>query len=143
MTVKRIASAAGILALVLSASAALGRPKQSKPALKLYLSPASTVPSADIVKNLMYKCPNVTVTLNSKESDYMLEARGWPNHYRFTLFRKGGDAAFATSTILLSNAVKDVCKYVNTYPAPTESAPAKDGSKPKPFKSSASESAGS
>ena len=141
MTMKRIAFSVAALALMLSAGSALAGPKQSKAALKLYLSPASTVPSADVVKNLMYKCPNVTVTLNSKGSDYMLEARGWPNHYRFTLFRKGGDAAFATSTILLSNAVKDVCKYVNTYPAPTEAAPAKDGSsKPKPFKPSDSSS---
>ena len=139
MIVKRIALGAG-LALMLSAGAAFARPKNSKPTLKLYLSPSSTVPSADVVKNLMYKCPNVTVTLNSKESDYMLEARGWPNHYRFTVFRKGGDAAFATSTVLLSNAVKDVCKYVNTYPPEAE--PAKDGlSKPNPFKSSASGSA--
>lgn len=141
ITVTKKMAAAGILALMLSAGAALAGPKQSKPALKLYLSPASTVPSADIVKNLMYKCPNVTVTLNSKDSDYMLEARGWPNHYRFTLFHKGGDAAFATSTVLLSNAVKDVCKYVNTYPP--EAQPAKDGSsKPKSFKPADSSSSG-
>jgi hypothetical protein len=133
---------AAMLALTLAAGAANAKPKPAKSKsdktpIKLYMSPASTVPSADIVKNLMYKCPNVTVTLNSKESDYMLEARGWPEHYRFTLFRKGGDAAFATTTVLLSNAVKDVCKYVNTYPVPAESAPAKDGSsKPKPFKPS-------
>jgi hypothetical protein len=133
MAMKRIALGAGMLALMLSAGTALARPKPSKAPIKLYMSPSSTVPSADVVKNLMYKCPNVTVTLNSKDSDYMLEARGWPNHYRFTVFRKGGDAAFATSTVLLSNAVKDVCKYVNTYPPEAE--PAKDGSsKPKSFK---------
>ena len=139
MTMKRIALGTGVLALMLSAGAAIAK-EHSKAPVKLYLSPASTVPSADVVKNLMYKCPNVTVTLNSKESDYMLEARGWPEHYRFTVFRKGGDAAFATSTVLLSNAVKDVCKYVNTYP-PEASAPAK-GTAPaaKPFKSSAPDS---
>lgn len=122
MTINRIALGAVMLALAISAVAAHAKPKP-KPTVKLYLSPASTVPSADVVKNLMYKCPNVTVTLNSKDSDYMLEARGWPEHYRFTVFRKGGDAAFATSTILLSNAVKDVCKFVNTYP-PEKSTPA-------------------
>jgi hypothetical protein len=43
----------------------------------------------------------------------MLEAARWPNGYKFTLFKKGGDAAFSTSTVLLSNAVKDVCHFVN------------------------------
>jgi hypothetical protein len=141
---KRSVIGAAMLALMLTAGAANAKPKPAKPKtdktpIKLYLSPASTVPSADIVKNLMYKCPNVTVTLNSKESDYMLEARGWPEHYRFTLFRKGGDAAFATSTVLLSNAVKDVCRYVNTYPPPAHSeTPAKSAPAPKPFKPSKS-----
>lgn len=131
MTAKKAFSAA-VMAVVFAAGAAIAK-EHSKAPIKLYMSPSSTVPSADVVKNLMYKCPNVTVTLNSKDSDYMLEARGWPNHYRFTVFKKGGEAAFATSTVLLSNAVKDVCKYVNTYPPEAE--PAKDGSsKPKSFK---------
>jgi|GEM_PF-1361833 len=139
---KLAVTGASILALLLISSAAMAKhhDARNRPAVKLYMSPASTVPSADIVKNLMYKCPNVTVTLNSRESDYMLQARWWPEHYRFTLFRKGGDAVFATTTILLSNAVKDVCKYVNTYPVPANPAPAKDGSgKPKPFKPSGSD----
>lgn len=135
---KRAAAGASILALMLTGTAAMAEhhDARNKAAIKLYMSPASTVPSADIVKNLMYKCPNVRVTLNSKESDYMLQARWWPEHYRFTLFRKGGDAVFATTTILLSNAVKDVCKYVNTYPVPAEPAqPAKNpSSAPKPGK---------
>lgn len=141
---KRGVFGAAMLALILTAGAANAKPtptksRSDKAPIKLYMSPASTVSSADIVKNLMYKCPNVTVTLNSKESDYMLEARGWPEHYRFTLFRKGGDAAFATSTVLLSNAVKDVCKYVNTYPPPAHSeTPAKSTPASKPFKPSKS-----
>lgn len=109
--------AASLLSLGLFAGAAHAR-HRGYPPLKIVLSPASTVPSAGIVKNLEMKCPNVTLTLNSKESDYMLEARGWPQHYRFTLFRKGGTAVFATSTIMLSNAVKDVCKYVNSNSPP-------------------------
>lgn len=109
--------AASLLSLGLFAGAAHAR-HRGYPPLKIVLSPASTVPSAGIVKNLEMKCPNVTLTLNSKESDYMLEARGWPQHYRFTLFRKGGAAVFATSTIMLSNAVKDVCKYVNSNSPP-------------------------
>jgi len=43
----------------------------------------------------------------------MLEADGWSGHYKFTLFKHGGDAVFGTSTLLLSNAVKDVCHFVN------------------------------
>jgi hypothetical protein len=110
---KRLMLGASILSLLLVAGAVTAK-QPSGPPLKLVLSPASTVPSADIVKNLEEKCPNVTITLNSKDSDYMLDARGWPEHYRFTLFHKGGTAVFATTTVLLSNAVKDVCRYVNT-----------------------------
>lgn len=137
----RIAIGVSALGLVLAAGAVLAN-ETSKPAIKLYMSPASTVPSAGIVKNLMYKCPNVKVTLDSKKSDYMLEARGWPEHYRFTVFRKGGDAVFATTTVLLSNAVKDVCKYVNTYRPPANPAPAKNAvPEPKPPKSATSDHA--
>ena len=75
---------------------------QAKPT-KVVMSPASSVPMA-----------NVTVTLDSKQSDYMLDAARWPNGYKFTLFKKGGEAVFSTSTVLLSNAVKDVCNFVNT-----------------------------
>lgn len=111
--------AASVLSLLLIAGVAYAKHAEYPP-VKVVLSPASRVPSADIVKNLMYKCPNVTLTLNSKDSDYMLDARGWPENYRFTIFRKGGEAVFATHTVMLSNAVKDVCKYVNTNPPPAE-----------------------
>jgi hypothetical protein len=109
---KKIVLGASLMALLLVAGAVTAKEIVRQP-VKLVLSPASTVPSADIVKHLVEKCPNVSITLNSRESDYMLDARGWPEHYRFTLFRKGGQAVFATSTVMLSNAVKDVCKYVN------------------------------
>lgn len=109
--------AASLLSLALFAGVARAKHRDYPP-VKIMLSPASRVPSADIVKNLQVKCPNVSLTLNSKDSDFMLDARGWPQHYRFTLFRKGGTAVFATSTIMLSNAVKDVCRYVNNNPPP-------------------------
>lgn len=83
------------------------------PPVKLFMSPASNVPSAEVLKNLSDRCPNVSITLNSHESDFMLEAKGWPGHYRFTLYKKGGDALFATQTQYLHNAVKDVCHYIN------------------------------
>jgi hypothetical protein len=43
----------------------------------------------------------------------MLEAWGWSGNYKFTVFAHGGDAVYATSTVRLGNAVKDVCKYIN------------------------------
>lgn len=107
---------AAMLSLLLAAGVGYAKQRLGPP-VKIVLSPASRVPSADIMKNLQDRCPNVTLTLNSHESDYMLDARGWPQHYRFTLYRKGGAAVFATSTIMLSNAVKDVCKYVNNTPS--------------------------
>jgi hypothetical protein len=47
----------------------------------------------------------------------MLEAWGWSGNYKFTVFQKGGQAVYGTSTVLLSNAVKDVCKFVNSQSA--------------------------
>jgi hypothetical protein len=90
--------------------------KQTVPAkpAKIVMSPASTVPAGDIMKYLHKKCPNVTITLDSTKSDYMLQARGWSGNYHFTLYRNGGDLVFGTTTIMLSNAVKDVCKFINT-----------------------------
>jgi len=87
---------------------------KAKP-LRIFLSPSSTISSADIVKDLNTKCPNVSLTIDSRSSDYMLEATQWPDHYKFTLFRRGGDAVFSTSTHLMSNSVKDVCRFVNAH----------------------------
>lgn len=102
------------LVMLAGAVAIQAQPRQ----LRFFLSPASTIPSADVVKNLGDKCPNASLTLDSKKSDYMLEAGGWSGHYRFTVFKRGGDAVFSTSTVMLSNAVKDVCHYVNSQKEP-------------------------
>jgi hypothetical protein len=70
------------------------------------------------MKNLSDQCPNVSITADSKKSDYMIEAR-WGGRYQFTVFRHGGDAVYGTQTSFLHNAVKDVCHYINTHaPAP-------------------------
>ena len=83
--------------------------------LKLVLSPRSTADRVEIVKHLSEKCPNVTITTNRKNSDYMLYAGGWSGAgYRFMVIAKGGDMIYATETALLSNAVKDVCKFLNS-----------------------------
>ena len=84
--------------------------------VRLFLSPRSTVPPPEILKHLGSHCPNVALTSEAKRSDYMLVAWGWSGNYRFTLFQHGGDIVYGTSTVMLSNAVKDVCKYVNGHP---------------------------
>ncbi len=81
--------------------------------VRLLMSPASTISSADLMKHIVEKCPNVSLTLDSKKSDFMLEAGGWSGNYKFTVYQHGGLAVYSTTTRMLSNAVKDVCKYVN------------------------------
>ena len=89
--------------------------------LKLVLSPRSTVPPAEVMRHLSSHCPNVSLTQDSRKSDFMLEAWGWSGNYKFTVFAHGGDAVFATSTMRLGNAVKDVCNYINAHsPEPTK-----------------------
>jgi hypothetical protein len=96
--------------LLASAGSATAQPKP----LKIVMSPNSTVPRSEIIKKINEKCPNVGVTLDSVKSNFMLEAWGWSGRYRFTVFKHGGDAVFSTSTAMLSNAVKDVCKFLNS-----------------------------
>ncbi len=82
--------------------------------LKLVLARQSMVSPVDLMKDISQKCPNVTLTTNPARSDYMLYAGGWSGDYRFMVIAKGGDTIYATKTQLLSNAVKDVCKFLNT-----------------------------
>jgi hypothetical protein len=89
-----------------------GKP-EGKP-LKLVLAKQSTADPVEIMKHLSQKCPNITLTTNPKTSDYMLYAGGWSGDYRFMVIAKGGDTIYATETALLSNAVKDVCKFLDT-----------------------------
>lgn len=102
-----------LLGLVLSAALGAAAIQADPPPVKIVLSPASRIPNADLVQNLSKKCPNVALVLDSTKSDYMLEAI-WAGQYRFTLFKKGGQAVFSTRTQMLSNAVKDTCHYVNS-----------------------------
>jgi enolase len=82
--------------------------------LKLALAKQSSVAMVDVMKNITEKCPNVTMTTNLHSSDYMLYAGGYSGAYRFMIIAKGGDTIYATQTQLLSNAVKDVCHFLNT-----------------------------
>jgi hypothetical protein len=102
--------------VILFALAACALPANAQnPPIKIVMSPRQTVPLWDIEKNINEKCPNVKIVLDSRKSDYMLEALGWSGSYHFTLFRKGGEVVFGTNTVMLSNAIKDVCKYMNAH----------------------------
>jgi hypothetical protein len=84
--------------------------------LKLVLARQSTVDPADVMKNLSDKCPGVTLTGNLQASNYMLYAGGWSGQYKFMVIAKGGDTIYATKTVMLSNAVKDVCQFLSKQP---------------------------
>jgi hypothetical protein len=86
--------------------------------LKLLLDRQSNVDQVAILKHLGQKCPNITLTTNVEQSDYMLSAWGWSGSYRFMISAKGGEKIFGTQTVYLSNAVKDVCHFLNTRPQP-------------------------
>ena len=106
---KKIILLASMLFFLVGAGTASADPKP----IRLLLSPASTISSADLMKHIVEKCPNVSLTLDSKKSDFMLEAGGFSGSYKFTVYQHGGVAVYSTTTRMLSNAVKDVCKYVN------------------------------
>jgi hypothetical protein len=105
----------GSFALVLFFAAIAPTVKAQKNELKFFMSPRSNVPQADVLRNLNEKCPGATIVLDPKKSDYMLEAFGWSGSYKFVVFKKGGEAVYSTNTVMLSNSVKDVCKYVTSH----------------------------
>src|ERR1039457_1275218 len=105
-----------VLAILIFAGVAGAGPDEVGRPLKIVLARQSTVPAVDVMKNLSDKCPNVTLTTNPKNSNYMLYAGGWSGEYRFMVIAKGGDTLYATKTVMLSNAVKDACLFLNTRP---------------------------
>jgi len=103
----------GVAAFLCVAGAAMDA--QQRP-LKLVMARQSTAPPVDVMKDFSERCPNVSFTTNERRSDYMLYAGGWSGEYRFMVIGKGGDTLYVTKTVLLSNAVKDVCRFLNTRP---------------------------
>jgi hypothetical protein len=97
---------------VISAAVATAQPA-ARP-LKIVLAPRSTADPVEVMKHFSQSCPNVTITTNQKNSDFMLFAGGWSGNYRFMLIQKGGDVLYTTETALLSNSVKNVCKFINS-----------------------------
>jgi len=109
---------AGVAMLVLMLCAGAGTAKAQRAPVKLYMSKRSMVPVGEIVRHLQNRCPNVSITTDDKKSDYMLDAVGWSGRYRLTLYRRGGDVVFSTTTQMLTNSVKDVCKFIGSQSAP-------------------------
>ena len=114
---KKLALASAVLLL---AGVAAARPKPEPRPLKLVMARQSSVDAVEIVKHLSEKCPNVTLTTNPRNSDFMLYAgwgyNGWGGNYRLMVIKHGGDTIFATETVLLSNAVKNVCRFLDSQP---------------------------
>jgi hypothetical protein len=99
-------------------------------AVQLYIAPHSTVALPDIMKNLVSKCPSTTITIDPQKSDFMLQAWGWSGNYKFTVFQHGGTAVYGTTTVTLSNAVKDVCHFLQSPQAQQFIGPATPASYP-------------
>ena len=109
--------AISFLFLTAAGTAPVFAQKAAQPAgkqLKIVLARQSTADPIEIVKHLSQNCPNITLTTNLKSSDYMVYAGGWSGAgYRSSGIAKGGDTIYATETVLLSSAVKDVCKFLD------------------------------
>jgi len=101
------------MAVLLFAGIAAARPKTDPKPLKLVMARQSSVDPVEIIKHLSEKCPNVTVTTNPRHSNYMLYA-GWGGNYRLMVIAHGGDTVYATETVFLGNAVKNVCRFLNS-----------------------------
>jgi hypothetical protein len=121
--VRRLAASVGLhlaiwpLLLLAAPPAPLFAQKAAQPSgkqLKIALARQSTADPIEIMKHLSQNCPNITLTTNLKSSDYMVYAGGWSGAgYRFMVIAKGGDTIYATETVLLSSAVKNVCKFLD------------------------------
>ena len=87
------------------------------------LTKESNVPSKDILQALQKECPNVSITDDVSKSDFTLNARKRINEkgieeggFDLTLFDPDGKAFLRTSNLFLDNAVKSVCRAVNSSP---------------------------
>jgi hypothetical protein len=97
---------------VLCAVSTFAQPERGT--IRVVLSPRSTADRFEVTKHFGESCRNVLITSNEHDSDYMVVAGGWSGDYRFMVIRKGGAVLYVTETMLLSNSVKNVCKFLNT-----------------------------
>jgi len=95
-------------------------------AKRVFLSPKSTISTAEIAEGLGKYCPNVVLTQNEAKADYVLEAAETisadegttQRHWHFTLFNPDGDVLLTTHPEYhLSHKFKHhfeaVCKFIN------------------------------
>jgi len=84
--------------------------------------------TAEIIKTVNQRCPEVIVTMNKDNADYtlLLDHEGGKEVIRrdnkFVLFNREGDAIRSGSTRSLGNAVKEACGVIvqNWTPRPTD-----------------------
>ncbi len=72
--------------------------------------------TAEIIKTLNQRCPQITVTNNLQKADFVLtlDHEGGKSllahRNKIAVFNKDGDDIFSNSTVELGNAVKDACQ---------------------------------
>lgn len=110
---KQFARKALLPVTVLAALCAASSFAQPARTIRVVLSPRSTADRFEVTKHFGQSCRNVLITSNEHQSDFMVVAGGWSGDYRFMVIQKGGGVLYVTETMLLSNSVKDVCKFLN------------------------------
>jgi hypothetical protein len=75
--------------------------------------------TAEIIKTLNQRCPQITVTSRLDKADFVitLDHEGGKallqRHNKIAVFNKDGDVIFSKSTISLGNSVKDACQVMS------------------------------
>ena len=75
--------------------------------------------TAEIIKTLNQRCPQITVTSRLDKADFVitLDHEGGKallaHHNKIAVFNKDGDVIFSKSTISLGNSVKDACQVMS------------------------------
>jgi hypothetical protein len=75
--------------------------------------------TAEIIKTLNERCPQITVTSRLDRADFVLtlDHEGGKallqHHNKIAVFNKDGDVIFSKSTISLGNSVKDACQVMS------------------------------
>jgi hypothetical protein len=75
--------------------------------------------TAEIIKTLNQRCPQITVTNRLDRADFVitLDHEGGKalltHHNKIAVFNKEGDVIFSRSTISLGNSVKDACQVMS------------------------------
>jgi hypothetical protein len=75
--------------------------------------------TAEIIKTLNERCPQITVTSRLDKADFVitLDHEGGKallqRHNKIAVFNKDGDVIFSKSTISLGNSVKDACQVMS------------------------------